>query len=751
LALVPVPAPAPPVRQYSFTDFQVNNPTTPPPGDRMDAEYDRANASISAVINWVEVSLSQPPTDPGDSNADNHAEGFANLASDYADVTQAWAEHMPDTIPPNILAVMNVTGDHWSSRWWANQAALTVTKAYGALNYRGAWNPVTNTPVLASGGLSGGAVTQPGDYYVASVSGTSVAIDGLTTWVAGDFIISTGVSWQRAQTGAQTFNYIATGAVTLRAAQDRAVEAWSVKDWGAVGNTTTNDSAAFQAALVAVAAGGKIFVPAGVYNIGSALSQAITGAVTFEGAGSGVTILNFSNPTDGLAFNLSATANVHVRGMTIARTAAGAKYANTGLTIAMATAAVQQGRLGLVSAQDVQLKGNSTRTSGWATSLNLNNVSGVALDHIGIVNPDANGVDAGVGILWAGQSGSSYAVDSSWNDISIQGGSIGISVGNYVQGVYLTQSRIIGVDYGISWPGPTGIANLWINVVNCHFNAGTRGIYATRIGSVTIANTLSLHFAITSVTGDWAGFEIDTTYAVALSNNLIRGRNTGTENGIILSGSNTTQVTGNYLATLSGNGIVLISMTQVSIVGNLGAAIGGVLISNVSGNTLVHLMANQDDGVPTDVAADLNGNLTVVGSASAVNLNASGGVFVGTATAAGSVIMQGPNASTREIQYFTGAQSGADFRWGVGVTANAESGGNTGSDFHIRAISDTGAQIGTPLIITRATGLVTFSNQIAFSGAALPTNATNDAAAASAGVSVGGVYRNGSALMVRVA
>jgi hypothetical protein len=32
----------------------------------------------------------------------------------------------------------------------------------------------------------------------------------------------------------------------------------------------------------------------------------------------------------------------------------------------------------------------------------------------------------------------------------------------------------------------------------------------------------------------------------------------------------------------------------------------------------------------------------------------------------------------------------------------------------------------------------------------LPTNATNDAAAATAGVVVGGVYRNGSVLMVRV-
>ena len=52
----------------------------------------------------------------------NHAKGSENVCVNYAVLTQAWAEHMPDIIPPNILAVMGVTGDHWSSRWWANRA-----------------------------------------------------------------------------------------------------------------------------------------------------------------------------------------------------------------------------------------------------------------------------------------------------------------------------------------------------------------------------------------------------------------------------------------------------------------------------------------------------------------------------------------------------------------------------------------------------------------------------------------------------
>ena len=215
------PEPVPPVRQYSFTDWQVNNPTAPPPGDRLDAEFDRGNGTQSQTLDWVGTSLNtdgtlrtgivgepqlvpglfddiandavdqvQPLVDQAGSYATqalnsanaalsysslasgsstaagnlasaaqtsattaqgaatgaqgsassaaasagsatasaNHADGSEAVAQAYADVGMAWAEHMPDTIPPNILAVQAVTGDHWSSRWWANRAAETISE-----------------------------------------------------------------------------------------------------------------------------------------------------------------------------------------------------------------------------------------------------------------------------------------------------------------------------------------------------------------------------------------------------------------------------------------------------------------------------------------------------------------------------------------------------------------------------------------------------------------------------------------------
>src|SRR5262245_26709462 len=51
------PQPAPPVRQFSFTDFQTNDPSAPLPGDRIDGEYDRSNQAIEDVIDWAATSL----------------------------------------------------------------------------------------------------------------------------------------------------------------------------------------------------------------------------------------------------------------------------------------------------------------------------------------------------------------------------------------------------------------------------------------------------------------------------------------------------------------------------------------------------------------------------------------------------------------------------------------------------------------------------------------------------------------------
>ena len=103
--------------------------------------------------------------------------GATATSADYAQVAIEWAEHLPDTIPPNILAINAISGDHWSSRWWANRSA----NAFGMLAwwYQGAWPqpgpPSTpNTPT--------GQPLPPGSIYFDTTLGMMMVWTG-STWV----------------------------------------------------------------------------------------------------------------------------------------------------------------------------------------------------------------------------------------------------------------------------------------------------------------------------------------------------------------------------------------------------------------------------------------------------------------------------------------------------------------------------------------------------------------------------------------
>ncbi len=60
------------------------------------------------------------------------------------------------------------------------------------LNLQGTWNANTNSPILADGG--GSTFPTLGDYYIVSDAGPT-SIDGLTNWVAGDWILFDGTAW----------------------------------------------------------------------------------------------------------------------------------------------------------------------------------------------------------------------------------------------------------------------------------------------------------------------------------------------------------------------------------------------------------------------------------------------------------------------------------------------------------------------------------------------------------------------------
>jgi hypothetical protein len=187
---------------------------------------------------WTEVSTIVPATIAAEATT----RAAADTANADAITSEAATRAATDTANANSItteATARATGDATNSTAIANEAtarvsgdatnaaaaaaALTVANAaipqtaagttiatlsggtvplsqmspaiLGANHYLGTWNASTNTPALASG--TAPAVTSPtGGYYIVNVAGTT-AIDGISVWNDGDWIIWNGTTWQK--------------------------------------------------------------------------------------------------------------------------------------------------------------------------------------------------------------------------------------------------------------------------------------------------------------------------------------------------------------------------------------------------------------------------------------------------------------------------------------------------------------------------------------------------------------------------
>jgi hypothetical protein len=182
--------------------------------------------SVVAVQEQLETRLEPLAVQARDASAvaglaSNVATLTAEASENWAQVSMEWAEHMPDTIPPNILATNAVTGDHWSSRWWANQAATAV----GGFLYHFYLGPFPSPPTSLP---SGGAIP-PGAIYFDTTTGTMWVFNG-ATWVPFSTPQPAGTSAQfYAATADQTVFPLTvpdlTGrTVTLNAAKNEGIE-----------------------------------------------------------------------------------------------------------------------------------------------------------------------------------------------------------------------------------------------------------------------------------------------------------------------------------------------------------------------------------------------------------------------------------------------------------------------------------------------------------------------------------------------
>jgi len=129
---------------------------------------------------------------------------FVGTSEQWAKASFDWAEYMGNeqgadanaTIPPTTLRMMDITGDHWSSRWWAHRAANVFGEMYGL--YLGAH------PDAPTEGINGGPL-QPGMIYYDTDTGELLIWDG-SSWVP---------MWAPQRSAVAQLNYQATANQTV--------------------------------------------------------------------------------------------------------------------------------------------------------------------------------------------------------------------------------------------------------------------------------------------------------------------------------------------------------------------------------------------------------------------------------------------------------------------------------------------------------------------------------------------------------
>jgi hypothetical protein len=541
----------------------------------------------------------------------------------------------------------------------------------------------------------------PTDGQIFNAAGVSWMWDG-TKWTS---VLSAGGPFLPLAGGDMTgpLNYTATGATTKRSAQDRAADVINVQDYGQIGTGDANiDTATVLAAVAALPTNGGV-LRIGSRNIqGITLNQTITitksckiEGVTSNGwcssiicQMSGPAIL-FSDPTPSNQLTFEVENIRFVANNATGPTAAAIRVSVGPTTSQVFPTFVARNLTMIANVTTAAAPYARTFTTGMELAPASNPGTGGVHNFWNIVLEDItlHGVnDSGTGNPIAGTAGFLFGhlIYASLRNVNISSMASGLRQTAYCEGITCVSCQLFSCTNG--WDqsafAPTGVGAVKLNqgvMLGCMINAWQSAI------------------------------ALDCVYISQFAHNYFTGAGA---NNVALTNAQGSMISNNNLV----NGTTGISMTRAGF--NEG---GNVIQGNNFANQTTHISlgANTFDTVIDN--QQQNGSPAVI-----VNSGGDGNLIrgvngpltlgVGSSTNNTEVKLLGASGAWRAMSIWTGTTAGTGQRWAIGTGTTTESGGNAGSDLLLSSFSDSGGSLGTPLVITRATGALQIWNGLGLFG-----------------------------------
>jgi hypothetical protein len=350
--------------------------------------------------------------------------------------------------------------------------------------------------------------------------------------------------------------------------------ALDVRWFGSIADGTTNNSVAVQAAVTAalLIARSVVSFPAGVTKLtGDAITATLAGlqGISFVGQGMGITQLFIDN-SSGNGFvvtcaegnwwlNVSPSNSVTFLDMSIVT-----NKTNTGTAI-MIDGGSTEGRPGApMLIRNVEIRGHDGFGDCFAKGVDLLDVTSIHLGnvHVLIGGPDNR---VGVGFDVRATDATTDPVQIVFDHCRTTYGNIGYQIGEYVEGVYLTQCDAINPNRGIQW---IATAESGIHIVGGHYACYERCIRLVGVFDGTITGTLLYRIGAES---SFSHIVLDGGGSLTVIGNVMRGLAANDDTGIAIANvpdeaSHGIMITGNQFANLV-NGIAVFGTTRKTYIG----------------------------------------------------------------------------------------------------------------------------------------------------------------------------------------